>query len=236
MEAVGALPPEARQAGKPPPARVRPEDEERRLRTTEETLPYGTTYVWPDGRSTVMERVGGPVLVLAPVTLPFVGVTVGEAAVGDPANLRRKPLKLGLQPGQQPTELAVLDVGGSRRGAVLALGDVGAAVTWSPENGASGRLARLRTESGVGCVYDAGDVKAVKAALGSIDDLVSRVRDEGLVPLEHAGSVVGAAFDCGAGEGEYLGLRGFDAQGKAVAAAIDLGLHHSAVDVSAVGG
>ena len=233
MDAVGALPPEHRQVSKPPPpGRPRPEDVERRLRTTDETLPYGTAYAWPDGQSAVMERIDGPVLELVPVTLAFVGLTVGEVAAGDPTDLRRKPLKVMIQPGPQPTELAVLDVGGHRRGAVVAMGDTGAAATWSPENGASGKLARLRTASGVGCLYDAGDVKAVKAALASTDDLLPRVRDEGLVALEHQGSVVGVAFDCGCGEGEYIGLRGFDPTGKAVAMAIDLRLHSMAVEVS----
>ena len=232
MDAVGALPPEHRQLGKPPPpVRPRAEDVERRLRSTHETLPYGTTYVWPDGQTSVMERIDGPVLELMPVTLQFVGLTVGEVAVGDPANLRGQRLKMLVQPGPQPTELAVLDVGGYRRGAMLAMGDTGAAVTWSPENDVSGKLARLRTASGAGCLYDAGALKAVKAAVASTDDLLSRVRDEGLVSLENAGSVIGVAFDCGTGEGEYVGLRGFDAKGKSVAMAIDLRLHSTAVEV-----
>ena len=228
MDEVGALPPERLRAGPQPPPLRRPEDAERRLRTTEDSLPYGTTYVWEDGERSVLERIEGPTFELSEVASPFGLPPSGQVTLRDPV-LGGRRLKAQLVPGPHRTELAVLEVGGRRRGAVVVIGDPGSVRSWSPENATSGKLARLHTASGIGCLHDAGSLREVKAALSTIDDLEARVAASALVPLEHGGHVVGVAFDCGSGPGEYVELVGFGADGR-VALAIDLGLHHAAVE------
>ena len=229
MEEAGSLPPEHRRpAPQPPPPRLRREDVERRLRTTEETLPYGTTYVWENGERSVLERIEGPTVELGEVASPFGLPPSGQVTMRDPV-LGGSRLKTQLLPGPHRTELAVLEIAGRRRGAVVVIGDPGSVRSWSPENATSGKLARLHTASGIGCLHDAGSLRAAKAALATIDDLEARVAASALVPLEHGGHVVGVAFDCGSGPGEYVGLVGFGAGGR-VALAIDLGLHHAAVE------
>jgi len=215
MDEVGALPDErlspAQPAGPGPAAPA--------LRSPGEMLPYGATYTWPDGRSSVLARVVGPTLEL----------TSGEVALGDPASLRGARIVERILPGPQPTEAGVLESGATgdrRRVVVVALGDTASVVSWSPFNEVSGRLAMLRVGSSAGVVYDAGALRAVKAAVAG--GLLESVAAGGLVAVEGSGRVLAVAFDCGTGEGPYPALLGYDALGRAVALALDLGLPHGA--------
>ncbi len=162
---------------------------------------------------------------------PFVDAVFGHVAWGDANGLRSVRDQIEIQPGIQGSELACVESDQGRLGAVVAIGDISAAVTWSPRNNTAGKFARATISSGRGCLYDAPSVATVRKLLKSGGaELRSRIRSEGLVGLEDAGRVVGVAFSCGAGDREYLLLRGYDETGRPVAAAVDLQVGEQAVE------
>ena len=191
---------------------------------------FGDVYAWEPGRSSTLVEVAGEPLML----------TAGRLGFCDPSWVRFTDVELvvELTPGRQPTALSGLELRAPvatdriTRGAAAVVGRPREAREWRPALGADATTpAVFDVGGGIGCAFDVDRFAALKESLSTDEavlDLFERRGDAVIFPLLWDGEVVGIAFDCGAGDGSYPVLVGYDEDGTAVAALADLELLHHA--------
>ncbi len=140
----------------------------------------------------------------------------GELAFRDPTDPKRRR-GTALAPGGTVRTWRFVDAAGRPRLLLAGLPEkVRAFHAFTMHDGS--RYASLRTDSGLGCFYDASRAGFMHAVT---DQAIDDARAQGFSEVRSNAGVVGVLFDCGA-PGEYLALSGHNRDGSLTCIAVDL--------------